>query len=178
MSALGITDHGNLYGVPEFYFAAKKAGVKPVIGCEFYLCDSPMTGRKDSVRYHQVLWAANEAGYRNLCRLSSLSFTKGFYYKPRIDLELLSQYSEGLVATTCCLQGQIPQMLLQNDENKARKLLKKYREIFGDNYYIELQNHNIDDQEHVNQTLSRWAEDMDIRVLATNDVHYVNEADH
>ncbi len=178
MPALGITDHGNLYGVPEFYFAAKDAGLTPIIGCEFYLCASAMEKRNDSVRYHQVLWAKNEQGYQNLCKLSSLSFLRGFYYKPRIDFKTLEKYSDGLVATTCCLQGQVPQLLLHGNEKKARALLEQYREVFGADYYIELQNHGIEDQEHINAVLVKWARELGIRVVATNDVHYVARADH
>ena len=178
MPALGITDHGNLYGVPEFYFAAREAGIAPIIGCEFYLCNSPMGERKDPIRYHQVLWAKNEEGYRNLCLLSSQSFLEGFYYKPRIDFDTLARHSAGLVASTCCLQGQVPQALLKGQEKEARAIFERYRDVFGEDYYIELQDHGIDDQAQVNDTLVRWAAELKVRVIATNDVHYVEQRDH
>ena len=177
MPALGITDHGNLYGVPEFYFSAKSAGIAPVIGCEFYLCDSPMGERRDAKRYHQVLWAKSEEGYRNLLALSSRSFLEGFYYKPRIDFDTLARHSSGLVATTCCLQGQVPQTLLQDKEKEARTLFEQYREAFGEDYYIELQNHGLQDQQRVNAILVRWAQELGVRTVATNDVHYVAQQD-
>ncbi len=178
MDALGITDHGNLYGVPEFHSVAKRNGIRPVIGCEFYLCASPMEERKDRVRYHQVLWAKNEVGYRNLIKLSSLSFLDGFYFKPRIDFDLLTRYSEGLVASTCCLQGQVPQAILSGNLDEARVLLKNYLDLFGrDNYYVEIQNHGIEEQAIVNETLLKWASEFNLNVVATNDVHYVMKED-
>ncbi len=178
MDALGITDHGNLYGVPEFHSIAKRNGVQPVIGCEFYLCASPMQERKDRVRYHQVLWAKNEVGYRNLIKLSSLSFLEGFYFKPRIDFDLLTKYREGLVATTCCLQGQIPQEILNGNLDNARKWLKKYVDLFGtEDYYVEIQDHGIEEQALVNETLLKWAAEFNLEVVATNDVHYVMKED-
>ena len=176
--ALGITDHGNLYGVPEFYFTCKDAGITPVIGCEFYLCATPMGEREDRVRYHQVLWAKSEIGYRNLITLSNQSFLNGFYYKPRIDFDTLARHSEGLVATTCCLQGEVPQRLLAGQEKEARIIFERYREVFGDDYYIELQNHGIDDQRRVNEVLMRWAQELSVPVVATNDVHYVEQTDY
>ena len=178
MGALGISDHGNLYGVPEFYSIAKRNGIRPVIGCEFYLCASPMRERTDRVRYHQILWAKNETGYRNLIKLSSLSFLDGFYFKPRIDFDLLSEYREGLVASTCCLQGQIPQAIQNGDLHEARELLKKYLDLFGtEDYYVEIQNHGIKEQALVNETLLKWADEFNLNVVATNDVHYVKKED-
>ncbi|MXX96776.1 MAG: DNA polymerase III subunit alpha [Rhodothermaceae bacterium] len=178
MDALGISDHGNLYGVPEFYSIAKRNGIRPVIGCEFYLCASPMRERADRVRYHQILWAKNETGYRNLIKLSSLSFLDGFYFKPRIDFDLLSEYREGLVASTCCLQGQIPQAILNGDLDEARELLKKFLDLFGtEDYYVEIQNHGIKEQALVNETLLKWAAEFNLNVVATNDVHYVMKED-
>ncbi len=178
MGALGITDHGNLYGVPEFYFAAKKAGISPVIGCEFYLCTTPMQERINDTRYHQVLWAKSEQGYRNLIALSSKSFLEGFYYKPRIDFATLEAHSEGLVATTCCLQGHVPQLILKDQEKEARAWLERFREVFGEDYFIELMNHELEQQQRINSVLVRWAGELNIRVLATNDVHYVAREDH
>ena len=177
MPALAITDHGNLFGVPEFYTSAKRAGIRPIIGCEFYVTASGMSDKSDRVRYHQVLLAKNDEGYRNLIRLSSLSYTQGYYYKPRIDLETLKQYSGGLVATTCCLQGQVLQSILKQGEDEARKVFEAYLDVFGDDYYIEIQDHNIPDQHKCNEVLLRWSKEYNVPVVATNDVHYVEQED-
>ena len=176
--AVAITDHGNLYGVPEFYTTAQKSDVQPIIGCEFYLTPSGIQDQSDPTRYHQVLLAKNQTGYENLMQLSSTSFLEGFYYKPRIDLDLLREYHEGLVATTCCLQGQVPQMILNQGEEAAQEKFEEYLDIFGDDYYIEIQDHDIDDQHTVNEVLLQWARAYDVEVLATNDVHYVDQQDH
>ena len=177
MFAIGITDHGNLFGVPEFYTTAKEQGIRPVIGCEFYVTAGSMQER-DRVRYHQVLWAKNEEGYRHLMQLSSLSYTDGYYYKPRIDHEALKKYSAGLIATTCCLQGEVPQAILKNEEEEsARRIFEQYLDLFGEDYYIELQNHDIQEQAQVNAVLLRWAKEYNVRVVATNDVHYVDRLD-
>ncbi|MDX1420227.1 MAG: DNA polymerase III subunit alpha, partial [Rubricoccaceae bacterium] len=176
MPAVAITDHGNLYGVPEFYTAAKASGVLPILGCEFYVSPA-MDDRGDRTRYHQVLLAKNEAGYRNLIKLSSLSYTDGYYYKPRIDREALTRHSEGLVATTCCLQGEVLQAILKQGEAEARKVFEAYLDIFGDDYYIEVQDHAIPEQRKCNAVLMRWAAEYGVKVVATNDVHYVAQAD-
>ncbi|ABC44341.1 DNA polymerase-3 subunit alpha [Salinibacter ruber] len=176
--AVAITDHGNLYGVPEFYTTAQKSDVQPIIGCEFYLTPSGIQDQSDPTRYHQVLLAKNQTGYENLMQLSSTSFLEGFYYKPRIDLDLLRKHHEGLVATTCCLQGQVPQMILNQGEEAAQEKFEEYLDIFGDDYYIEIQDHDIDDQHTVNEVLLQWARAYDVEVLATNDVHYVDQQDH
>ncbi|GAB5521309.1 MAG: DNA polymerase III subunit alpha [Rhodothermales bacterium] len=177
MTAVGITDHGNLFGVPEFYMTAKKVGVKPIIGCEFYVTPSGMGDKQDRTRYHQVLFAKNLQGYRNLIKLSSLSYTDGYYYKPRIDKEALLKHSEGLIATTCCLQGEVLQTILKRGEDEGRKAFKQYLDIFGDDYYIEVQDHAIPEQKQCNAVLLRWAKEFGVKVIATNDVHYVEQAD-
>jgi len=177
MPAVGITDHGNLFGVPEFYTTARRAGIQPVIGSEFYITPSGMDDTDDATRYHQVLFAKGRAGYQNLIQLSSLSYTDGFYYKPRIDKEVLRAHSEGLVATTCCLQGEVLQTILKQGEAAGREVFEHYLDIFGDDYYIELQDHGIEEQHQCNAVLLRWAKEYDVKVLATNDVHYVNQED-
>lgn len=177
MTALAITDHGNLYGVPEFYHASRKAGVKPIIGCEFYIAPSGMTERSDRTRYHQVLLAKNEVGYRNLMKLSSISYTDGYYYKPRIDRETLKRHSDGLVATTCCLQGEVLQTILKRGEDAARQVFEEWLEIFGDDYYVEIQDHGIPDQKKCNQVLLKFAKEYNVKVVASNDVHYVEQED-
>jgi DNA polymerase III subunit alpha len=174
--AVAITDHGNLFGVPEFYTKARRAGVQPIIGCEFYLC-ADHTDRSDRVRYHQVLLAKNETGYRNLIALSSLSYLDGYYYHPRIDRTVLKRHSEGLVATTCCLQGEVLQTILKKGEDAAKVIFKEYLDIFGEDYYIELQDHHIPDQRKCNEVLLRWAAEFGVKTVATNDVHYVDQSD-
>ncbi len=176
-AAVAITDHGNLYGVPEFYTKAKAAGVQPIIGCEFYVTPSGMGDTSDRTRYHQVLLAKNQEGYQNLIALSSMSYTDGYYYKPRIDRDTLRRHSAGLVATTCCLQGEVLQTILKEGEEKARVVFEEYLEIFGEDYYIEVQDHNIPEQRTCNAVLLRWAEEYGVKVVATNDVHYVEQAD-
>ncbi|GIV57136.1 MAG: hypothetical protein KatS3mg042_0049 [Rhodothermaceae bacterium] len=177
MPAVAITDHGNLFGVPEFYTTAKKMGVQPIIGCEFYITPAGMADKSDRTRYHQVLLAKNLEGYRNLIRLSSLSYTEGYYYKPRIDKATLRRHSEGLIATTCCLQGEVLQTILHRGEEEARRVFEEYLDIFGDDYYIEIQDHGIADQKKCNAVLLRWAREYGVKVVATNDVHYVEEED-
>jgi DNA polymerase III subunit alpha len=177
MPALAITDHGNLYGVPEFYTLAKKAGIRPIIGCEFYVAPGGMLDRSERTRYHQVLLARNEVGYQNLIKLSSLSFTDGYYYKPRIDRATLARHSEGLIATTCCLQGEVPQAILKKGEVAARKVFEEYLDIFGADYYIEIQDHGIEDQHRINAVLLGWAKEYGVKAIATNDVHYVDQDD-
>jgi DNA polymerase III subunit alpha len=174
--AVAITDHGNLFGVPEFYTRARSAGVQPIIGCEFYVC-ADRHDRSERVRYHQVLLAKNEVGYHNLIALSSLSYLEGYYYHPRIDQEALRRHSEGLVATTCCLQGEVLQAILKKSEDEARKIFKAYLDIFGEDYYVEIQDHGIPDQRRCNEVLLRWAKEFGVKVVATNDVHYVERAD-
>ncbi|WP_022834945.1 DNA polymerase III subunit alpha [Salisaeta longa] len=175
--AVAITDHGNLYGVPEFYTTARKHDVQPIIGCEFYVTPSGIDDTTDRTRYHQVLLAKNETGYKNLMKLSSKSFTEGFYYKPRLDHDLIAAHSEGLVATTCCLQGEVLQTILHKGEAAAREIFEWYLDVFGDDYYIEFQDHGIDEQHTCNEVLSRWAKEYDVPAIATNDVHYVEQDD-
>ena len=177
LTALAITDHGNLFGVPEFYTTAKKAGVRPIIGCEFYVTPASIHDRTDRTRYHQVLLAKSEEGYRNLIKLSSISYTDGYYYKPRIDRETLKKYSAGLIATTCCLQGEVLQTILRKGEEAARRVFEDYLDIFGDDYYVEIQDHGIEDQKKCNAVLLRWAQEYNVKVVATNDVHYVDRED-
>ena len=177
LTGVAITDHGNLYGVPEFYTTARDLGIRPIIGCEFYVTPSGMQDRSDRTRFHQVLLARNEAGYRNLMRLSSLSYGEGYYYKPRIDRETLKAYSEGLVATTCCLQGEVLQAILHRGEEAGRAVFEAYLDIFGEDYYVEVQDHGIAEQKRCNEVLLRWAGEYGVKVIATNDVHYVDQSD-
>lgn len=181
MDACAITDHGVLFGAVEFYRAAKKMGVKPIIGCELYVAKA---GRHDRTRrdernfYHFLTLCENETGYFNLCKLSSLGFLEGFYYKPRVDDELLAKYSEGLIATTACLAGEVPQLILNGDLDAANAAIAKYVDIFGkDNFLVELMDHGMEEQRRVNPILAEMAEHHGLMTIATNDVHYVNKDD-
>ena len=176
MPALAITDHGNLFGVPHFVAAANKAGIKPIIGCEFYVAND-LHDRQDKVRYHQVLLAKNETGYKNLVKLASLGFTEGFYYKPRVDKAHIKQYAEGIIATTCCLGSEVSQTILKKGEAEGERVFLAWLDIFGKDYYIELQRHGIAAQDTCNEVLLRWSKKHNVPVIATNDVHYVAQAD-
>jgi len=176
MNALAITDHGNMFGVPHFVAAANKAGIKPIIGCEFYIAPD-MHDRKDKTRYHQVLLAKNETGYKNLSTLCSMGFLEGYYYKPRIDKRLIEQHAEGLMATTCCLASEVSQAILRQGEAAAEAHFLKWLDLFGEDYYIELQRHGIKAQDQCNEVLLRWAQKHNVKVIATNDVHYVDQRD-
>jgi len=190
MPAIAITDHGNMFGVFNFVNAASKSGVKAVVGCEFYLVKDrfkkQFTRGDRDVRYHQLLLAKNQAGYSNLSKLCSLGYLEGLYGKfPRIDKELLSQYKEGLIATTCCLGAEVPRAIVGQGEEAAEAIFKEWLDLFGDDYYIELQRHQIENidgsgisQEDVNQILLKWSKKYNVPVIATNDSHYVDEDDY
>ncbi|MEK7580058.1 MAG: DNA polymerase III subunit alpha [Patescibacteria group bacterium] len=181
MPALAITDHGTMYGVVEFYKKAKAAGIKPIIGCEVYVAPNGMTSKKakiDEKPFHLVLLAKNYEGYKNLIKLVTLAHLEGFYYKPRIDKEILKKYSGGLIALTACLQGELPRTLVNKDFPKAEKLALEYKEIFKDNFYLEIQYHEtIPEQKIANEGLIKLAKKLDLPIVATNDIHYVDIAD-
>ncbi|MCH8904407.1 MAG: DNA polymerase III subunit alpha, partial [Bacteroidetes bacterium] len=176
MKAVAITDHGNMFGVFKFVAEANKQNLKPVIGCEFYL-SADMHDKKDRKRFHQVLLAKNEAGYRNLSKLCSLGFLEGMYYKPRIDKNLIKKHLEGIIATTCCLQGEVPRAILDLGEEKAESIFKEWLDIFGEDYYIELQRHDLADQNTINEVLIKWSKKYHVKMIATNDVHYLDQND-
>ncbi len=182
MDALAISDHGALYGAIDFYLAAKERGIKPIIGCEVYIAQESRFDRKsrsEQGNFHLLLLAANNEGYRNLVKLVTAAHLEGFYYRPRIDKELLAQHSAGLIASTGCLAAQVPQLILADDLAGARRLVDWYCEVFGpDNYFIELQRHAIPELDKVNHHLLEIARETGLPVVATNDVHYVNPADH
>ena len=177
MPGIAITDHGNMFGVPGFVNEANKQGVKPIIGCEFYITPKTMSDRETREQYHQVLLAKNKTGYFNLARLSSLGYIDGFYYKPRIDRKTLAEHSEGLIATTCCIQSEINQTILKSGEAEARRLFEWYLDLFGEDYYIELQRHGLRDQDVCNEVLIRWSKEYGVKMVATNDSHYVDKQD-
>lgn len=180
MPALAITDHGLMYGVIDFYKECMKAGIKPIIGCEVYFAARTRHDKeahKDSTLFHLVLLAKNIQGYRNLLKLTSLANIEGFYYKPRIDWELLEKYHEGLIVLSGCLAGEIPQLLIENRYDKAMKVASRFQNLLGEsNFYLELQNHGIREQQYVNIELQRLAKELDLPLVATNDVHYIEKA--
>lgn len=182
MEAMAITDHGNMYGAIEFYKKAKKAGIKPIIGCEVYLTDGSRHDKRpgiDDKRFHLTLIAKNNEGYKNLIKLVTAANLEGFYYKPRIDKEILRQYSQGLIALSGCLGGELSRALVTDNQEKAKKLATEYLDIFGEgNFYIEIQQHqNIADQNLVTPRLVALAKDMNIPLVATQDSHYIHKED-
>lgn len=181
MPALGLTDHGAMFGVIDFYNAAKKEGIQPIIGMETYMARRSMTDRdpkRDARSHHLLLLAENDVGYRNLLAIATASQLEGFYYRPRIDHDFLAEHSEGLICTTGCLSGEIPRALLQGQDEKAERLLDWYFELFGrDNFFIELQHHDIDELPGMNAKLRDYAKRYDAHIIATNDVHYVKPED-
>ncbi len=181
MNSLAITDHGVMYGVIDFYRACKKEGIKPVIGCEVYVAPKSRFDKTSSYEryYHMVLLCENNTGYQNLIKLVSLGFTEGFYSKPRIDDELLEQYHEGLICLSACLAGEIPQKLLDGDYEGAKNKAVYYRNLFGkDNYFIELQDHGIEEQKRIIPNLVKIADEIGVDIVATNDSHYIEKSDH
>ncbi len=173
MSALAITDHGVMFGVVDFYKACKSAGIKPIIGIEAYIAQNSRHDRDHNEKpYHLVLLAQNQTGYQNLLKLASIAQLEGFYYKPRIDKEVLAQYSEGLIALTACAQGEIPQLLFQGQIDQAREAARWYQSHFPDRFYFELQSHDIPEFEPVYNQMVELAREMGIPLVATNDIHY------
>jgi len=180
MNALAITDHGNMYGVLKFFNEAKKQKIKPIIGCEVYVAkeDRRKKEKTKGKHYnHLILLAKNKTGYFNLSKLTSLGYLEGFYYKPRIDKEILKEYSEGLIASSACIGGEIPYTILNHGEEKAQEVIGWYKEVFGDDFYLEIQNHGSPDQKTVIESLFRLAEKNNLKVIATNDVHFINKED-
>jgi DNA polymerase-3 subunit alpha len=183
MPALALTDHGTMHAAVEFYNEAKKQSIKPIIGIESYLTPvgRRMTDRQSGVddkRYHLLLLAQNDTGYQNLLRIASSSQLEGFYYKPRIDREFLAEHSEGLIVTTGCMAGEVPRLLGQGNSRLARERLGWWLDVFGrDRFFLELQEHGIPELTQVNRQLIEWAREFDLKLIATNDVHYVKAED-
>lgn len=182
MDSLAITDHGVMYGVIDFYKAAKEVGIKPIIGCEVYVAPGSRfnkeAGQSEDKYHHLVLLAENNEGYANLMKIVSKGFIDGFYYKPRVDYEVLEQYHEGIIALSACLAGEVQKYLARGFYEEGKKAALKYQDIFGKgNYYLELQDHGIPEQKMVNSSLLRMSKELDIELVATNDVHYINAED-
>ncbi|HUV08416.1 MAG TPA: DNA polymerase III subunit alpha, partial [Spirochaetia bacterium] len=182
MSHLALTDHGNMFGALKFYKECREKSIVPIVGSEFYLARGTRLkktgGEREGRNSHLVLLAIDETGYKNLMRLSSLGFIEGFYYRPRIDDELLEQYSQGLICLSACLAGEIPRAILNGQEDHAEKKAIYYRDLFGaDRFYLELQNHGIPEQQRVNRILMNLSKKTGISLVATNDVHYTDKSD-
>ncbi|HNE50530.1 MAG TPA: DNA polymerase III subunit alpha, partial [Chitinophagales bacterium] len=189
MPAVAITDHGNMFGAFKFFAACKKHGVKPILGCEVYVVEDrfnkKFTRENKDKRYHQLLLAKNEEGYRNLMKIVSQGFIDGIYMDfPRVDIELIKEYHNGIIATTCCVGAEVPQTMINKGIEAAEKVFLKWLDIFKEDYYIELQRHAIDDldgtgwsQEAINQELLKFSKKHQVKVIATNDSHYVDQKD-
>ncbi len=182
MDSAAITDHGVMYGAVDFYLAAKEAGIKPILGCEVYVApnsrfDKELNGGEDRY-YHLVLLAENNTGYDNLVKIVSKGFTEGYYYKPRVDMEVLNRYHEGIIALSACLAGEVQRYIVKGLTDEARKSARKYEACFGKgNFFLELQDHGIPQQRLVNTELIRMSRELDIPLVATNDVHYTYAED-
>lgn len=179
MKAVALTDHGNMYGAIDFYKACKKVGVKPIIGCEIYISQKSLYLKdRTNERYHLVLLAENNQGLKNLMKIVSIAFVDGYYYKPRVDLDVLKKYSKGIIATSACLAGEVQRLIQRRDYDGAKKAALRYRDIFGkDNFFLELQDHGIPEQKRVNRELNRLSEETGISLSCSNDVHYLKKED-
>ncbi len=182
MDALAVSDHGNLFAAAEFYKAATDAGIKPILGLEAYISPTTRTdrsmGNPSTAAYHLLLLAMDRTGWRNLVKLSSRAYMEGFYYRPRVDRELLAEFNEGLICTTACLGGEVPAALLSGQPDQARRIAAEYRDIFGpDRFFIEIQNHQMPEQQQINPELIRLAAELGVGVVGTNDVHFLSRED-
>lgn len=179
MKAMAITDHGVMYGVIDFYKACKKEGIKPIIGAEVYVASRTRFDKEpqDKRYYHLILLAKNNKGYQNLSKLVSLGFTEGYYYKPRIDLEILEKYHEGIICLSACLAGAVSQAILNGNIEEAEEVAKWHKNVFGEDYYLEIQNNGVKEQVMVNQKIIQIARRLDIPIVATNDAHYLKKED-
>ena len=183
MPAVAMTDHGNLYGAVEFYQEAKKAGIKPIIGCEAYLAPGPMQEKKDVPgrrrSSHLTLLAETDEGYANLVKLITKAHLEGMYYKPRIDKAALAEHARGLICLSGCINGEINELLLSDRADEARKSLAEFRDIFGaENFFLELHNHGMAQQHKSIVQLNAWAKEFGLKTVAANDVHFLNREDH
>ncbi len=182
MPAVALTDHGNMFGAVKFYKAAKRAGIRPIIGCEVYVAHGSRHDRGGGLAggraYHMLLLAQNDAGYRNLCSLVTAGFTEGMYYYPRIDREILERHAEGLICTSACLRGEVNDHLLREDRSSAREAAGFYKELFPGRFYLELQDHGLEEDRKLVPEAVSLAREMDLPLVASNDVHYLGRGDH
>ncbi|MBS6611306.1 MAG: DNA polymerase III subunit alpha [Peptoniphilus harei] len=179
MDAVALTDHGNMYGAIAFYKACKDEGIKPILGCEVYISKKDLSIKdKSNERYHLILLAENNEGFKNIMKIVSIGFVDGYYYKPRIDKEVLKKYSKGIIATSACLGGEVQKLILNRDIEAAKKSALEYRKIFGENnFFLELQDHGMPEQARVNRELINLSKELEIPLTVSNDVHYLNKDD-
>ena len=180
MDRIAITDHGVMYGCVEFYKQAVEQGIKPILGCEVYVASKSMYIKqvdKENSTNHLVLLVKNEVGYQNLMKIVSQASIDGFYYKPRVDHEYLKKHSEGIIALSACLGGEVQSNILKDNYDKAKEIALLYKDIFKEGFYLELQNHGMDEQRKVNETNIKISKETGIPLVATNDVHYINQKD-
>lgn len=178
MTSIAITDHGNMFGAVEFFQEATKQGIKPILGCEVYLTQGSHLDKNQRGMYHLILLAENNTGYHNLMKICSAGQIEGFYYKPRIDKDVLRNYSEGIICLSACVAGEVPVSILQGNMEQARRQVKEYIEIFGkENYFLEIQNHGLEEEKTVAAGLVQLAKEFDLKLVATNDLHYVRQED-
>ncbi len=175
--AVAITDHGNMFGALQFYTTCLANDIKPIIGTEFYICEDLNIKSGKHRSYHQILIAKNQEGYKNLLKLNSIAFKDGFYYNPRIDFKTLEKYSEGLICLSACLAGKIPQEILMGQYDQAKQTAIWFKNLFGDDFYLEIQNHGLAEQQEVNKFLKNLSVELNIKLVATNDCHYINKED-
>ena len=179
MKSIAITDHGNMFGAINFYNKCRKAGIKPIVGCEFYEAEGSRKIKSGTEfgnkYYHLILLAKNYTGYVNLMKLCSTAYVDGFYYKPRIDFEALEQYHEGIICSSACIAGSVPRLIINNKPEEALKKAMMYRDLFGkENYFLELQDHDIPEEKISNRGLIEISRKTGIPLIATNDIHYLN----
>jgi len=181
MESIAITDHGVMYGVVEFYKQAKKEGIKPILGFEAYVAQRSMYDKdpqKDKGQYHLILLAENYEGFKNIIKICSAGFVDGFYYKPRVDYDILKKYSKGIIALSACIAGEVQDLILNNDYEKAKEKALLYEDIFGkNNFFLEMQDHGMNEQKIINKGLVNLSKELDIPLVATNDIHYINKED-
>ena len=178
MPALAVTDHGVMYGAIELYRAAKNEGIKPIIGSEIYIVNGDHKDKSTRNQlYHLILLAKNDEGYINLSKIVTESSINGFYYKPRVNKEFLKQHSKGLIALTACLGGEVPNTILKNKYNEAREIAELYKSIYGDDFYLEVQDHGLIEEQFVNPQMSKLAKELGLKLVATNDSHFTNKED-
>ena len=179
MNAIALTDHGVMYGIIDFYKACTKEGIKPIIGCEVYVSNRSRFDKEANIDFnnHLILLAKNNEGYKNLTKLVSIGFVEGFYYKPRIDKEMLKKYHEGLICCSACLAGEVNRAILKDDMKKAEEVALWYKDLFKEDYYLEIQNNGLKEQVLANQKLIELANKLDIPLVATNDAHYLKKED-
>ena len=180
MDSIAITDHGVMYGCVDFYKQAVENGIKPILGCEVYVAGKSMHIKnpdKENATYHLVLLVKNETGYKNLMKIVTEASIDGFYYKPRVDHDYLREHSEGIIALSACLGGEVQKNLLRDNYEKAKEIALLYKDIFKEGFYLELQNHGVEEQRKVNELNIKLSKELDIPLVATNDVHYINQKD-